>query len=153
MENFDKCYFKSKYIVIIFIFILSVFPFVVHANSTDIPDKNGEQGKQPHMNYYVFDEEIINRIWEVPFEKYFNIEFISIHLTQLSGAFGPIVSLSVDNSAKIVFPLEIMSSGGSIDRYMFSEKILMFAWNTVFIQSNVSLSGSVLISGYLFNSQ
>jgi hypothetical protein len=163
MKNFNTRYMKSLYIALIFLFILPVFPFAVHAigpnetfvNSTDypIPDKNGEHGKQPHMDYYVFDEEIISHIWEVPFDKYFAIEFISIHLTQLSGAYPPIISVSVDNSARIVLPLKTMASGGSIDRYMFSDKILMFAWNTVFVQSNVNLSGSVLITGYLFNSQ
>jgi hypothetical protein len=163
MRNHNKGYLKSINFALIFLFILMLVPLTVHAtgpNDTDvnlaehpIPERYCEQEKQPYMNYYEFDDEIISRIWEVPPEKYYAIEFISIHLTQLSGAYPPIVSVIVDNSAKIILPLKTIAPGGTIDRYMFNEKVLMFAWNTVFVQSDVSLSGSVLISGYLFDSQ
>jgi hypothetical protein len=163
MRDYDKGKLKSLNFALIFIFFLMVFPIGAYAVDPDDADANGAgyrvagepgaQVKQPHMNYYEFDREIINQLWEVPQQKYYAIEYVSVHLTRLSGAYPPVISIIVDNSVKIVLPLETASSGGTINRYMFNEKILMFAWNTVFVQSDSVLSGTVLITGYLFDSQ
>ena len=163
MRNYSTGYLKILNLALIILLILMAPLFGAYAtgpNDTDVNSADyqiryqyGELERQPHMNYYEFDEEIINRLWEVPLEKYYRIEFISVHLTQLSGQYPPIVSVIVDNSAKIILPLKTIASGSTIDRYIFSDKILMFAQNTVFVQSDVRLSGSVLITGYLLNSQ